>query len=171
MTKEYKIVKSLHVKKHGIFDMDKLYKFVYAWLDDRKYFYHEKLYKHKPGYIKGNEVELEIGAIRKVTDYVRYDVSIEFHLWDVVDVDVIKHGKKMKMSQARMDIKIDAGITTDYEGRWEKNGFYKKLNEFYERYIIKKTIEDVWAYEIYSEAYDLHTKIVQILEQEVARNG
>ena len=171
MTTVIKIAKDLHIKKHGIFDMDKLYKFVYAWLDDRKYFFHEKLYKHKPGFIKGNEVELEIESFRKVTGYVKYNIDITFHLWDVVDVDVIKHGKKQKMSQARMDITLNGYITTDYEENWEKKKLYKIMNDIYEKYIIKRKIEDIWMIELYKEAYDLHEKIKAIAEQEASRNG
>ena len=163
---EMKIVDGIHLKKAGIFDMDKLYSFVYSWLDEKKYYYHEGLYKKK-----GDELELEMGGFRKVTDYAKYQIDITFHLWSMVDVEMIKHGKKVKMTKAWMDITITGKLVTDYEGRWSKSKFLESLNKFYENYIIKRTIEDEWAVGVYKEAYDLHEKMKAIMEQEASRNG
>ncbi len=162
----FNVVDRILIKKSGVFDLDKLYKFVYAWLDERKYFYHEKAYKQK-----GVEMELEVEGKKKISGYTQFIIGLEFQLWDMKDVEVIKHGKKVKMTKTRIEVRLSGSVETDYEGNWKESKFKEALNNFYEKYIIKKTLEDEWMFELYKEAYDLQEKIKKIMEQEASRNG
>lgn len=168
---KYPAVSDLKIKKSGIFDFDTVYKFIYQWLAKHKYDFHEDLYKHKPGFTYGNEIEISISGMKKITEYYQNTISIEIHMWDVMDVPVVKDGKKKVMTKNRMTLTINTDLVTDYEGTWETTKLRTQLRGLFEKYIIKKNIEDRYVYELYKETYQLVSAIKEFLDMETMSHG
>ncbi len=153
------------VRYTGVFDFEGLYRMMHAWLINKRFEFHENRYKDKVFTPFGNELEIEWYAEKKVTEYIKEYIDIKFHLWDFSEVEVIKDGKKIKMTKSRMEIKLDAKLEMDYTKKFSgKGAFAKKLGEFYQNKVI------YWEWRIkYSDAltynmYDLHHKIKKYLE-------
>ena len=149
--------------------MDKVYTYIYGWLADKGYLAQEDLYKHKPGFVKGNEIEIEISGWKKITPYTKYWMTIKFHLWDAEDIEVLAEGKKKKLTRTRMRIEFKIWMDLDWENRWDKNKFTEGLRDFYHNYIIKRKIEDDWKVKLLKEEYEIHDNLKLMIDQEAAK--
>ncbi len=139
MPEKDKII-SNKVKQAGIFDFKELYKFCYTWLSDEEYFVSEDNYTEK---ILGDAKEIEIKwtAERKVSDYFKFRLKIDWFIAGMKDVEVEKMGKKIKMNKGTAEIKVSGFLVKDYEARWETGGIMKFLRGVYDQYIIKARVE------------------------------
>lgn len=146
----------------GIFDFDGLYKLMVNWFMDRNFDFVEPLYKDKP-MDNGREVEIEWRAFKKIDPLYQYQVDVYFHLWEVSAVDVILEGEKKMLTKAKMEIQIKGSINIDYENRWSRSEFRKKLFGFYMNYIIGKKFELFVLDPFYYRMYDLHTLVKDFL--------
>lgn len=159
----------LYIKHTGIFDMDAVYNYIHGWFARRNYLSHEDLYKHKPGFVKGNEVEIELSGFKRITGYLKHWIEIKFHLWDAEEIEVVQEGKKKKLTQAAIRIVFNAWLEMDWENRWEQNKFLEMLRDFYHKYIIKKKIEEEWEGALFKEEYEMHDTVKKLLEQETSK--
>ena len=151
------------IRYKGVFDMKKLYNGMYAWFTKRGYRFMETLHKHKPP-----ETEIEWTAKRKIDDYFLYNIWIEFYIWELEDVEVVRDGKKKTMQKARMKITFKCDFTTDYSGRWEGTWMKKKLEKIYNHYIIRHDILFKHEATLYYVLYELHELTKQLLEMETS---
>ncbi len=137
------------IRHVGIFDFKEFYRFCYMFLIDKDYLVIEKAYTEKIG-DKGKEIEIEWEATRKISDYFRFLLKINWRLIGLKDVEVQQNGNKVKMNKGDVEIRAQAILEKDYEHRWESNPFFKFLRTLYDRYLIRGRIE---AYEakIYGE--------------------
>lgn len=152
------------VKYNGIFDYDRLVDFVFGWFTKRGYDFTESVYKHKeasPGFF---EDDRKWDGEKKVTETIKYKITIEARLWEYETVEVVKDGKKKKMAKARLRIQFKPSIEVDYEGRWEKSAFHAKLRHFMYNYVLKKEIIIKHVDKLYYITLGLQTKIKDLLE-------
>ena len=129
------------INHEGIFDYKDLYRFMYTWLTDYEYFIEEKVYteKAKP---EGKEVEIHWIARRKISDYFRFILKIDWNIFGMTSVEIVKDNIKVKANKGRIEIKITAFLEKDYENKWETSSFLKFLRGVYDRFIIKGRIEN-----------------------------
>lgn len=129
------------VKYKGVFDFKETYRVVYQWLVDEGYDLNEKSYKEtaKPGNAK--EVEIEWLAYRKISDYFRFVIKVNWLILGMTEVEVEIDGVKQKMNKASVEIKVSTVLEKDYENRWENRPFFKFLRTLYDRYLIPSRIE------------------------------
>ncbi len=158
------------IRYTGIFDFNGLYQAMVKWLKSRRYWFHEDVYKHKPGGPFGKELEISWRAEKKVTDFHKTTMKVSFHIWDLKDVEVIKDGKKKKLQKARIEIKLNAEITLEYQNRWQKSKFYKALYKFYTNYVIKKEWTSFWGDTVYYRLIKFHAFIKNYLDMEAKAN-
>lgn len=127
-------------KYTGIWDFKETYRFVYDWFIDKGYKIKEKGYSEK---IKpdGKEIEIKWEAKRKISDYFRFVIKADWLILKMVEVEVEKEGKKIKMNKGYIELKFTAILEKDYEHRWENNAFIKFLRGVYDRYIIRGRID------------------------------
>lgn len=149
----------------GVFDFEGLYRMMHAWIINKRFLFHETRYKDKVFTPFGNELEIQWESEKKVTEYIREWVVVYFHLWDFSEVEVIKDGKKTKMTKSRMLIKLDAELEMDYTKKFQGKGeFAKKLGSFYQNKVIywewRLKYADVLMYSL----FDLHHKIKKYLD-------
>ena len=137
---EKMMISNIKFRYEGLFDYDGLYLMMQRWLSKKGYNFYETKYKHKPMEL-GEESEIEWVAEKKVTGYYMHFIKIEFHLWDINDVEI----KGKTWSQARMEINFTGTLILDYEGNWGKNAVLKFLRDFYHEYVIKEPIDHIWG--------------------------
>ncbi len=138
------------VKQSGVFDFKEFYNFCYNWLVDQGYLVIEKTYSEKIG-ASGKDVEIKWNATRKVSDYFRFVLNVDWRILGMTRVEVEKDGIKNKMDKGAPEIKVTAILEKDYEHRWENNPISKFLRGIYDRYIIRARI-DQYEGKIFAEA-------------------
>ena len=154
----------------GVFDYYKFINFVLTWLRKRGYNVLEKTYKHKMSCPHGFELEWDIQSSRKVTPYIMYHIDMAVFLWDAFEVDAIKNGKKVKLWNARMEVRTSFKVELDYLGKWETSGFREKLRNFFDEYVIKKEIVGKYVDQLYYTCVGFHTEQKKFLDMEAKGN-
>jgi hypothetical protein len=129
------------VRHVGIFDFKETYRILYEWLIDQGYDINEKVYKEVIGAGNAKEIEIEWDATRKVSDYFRFQIKVNLHIFAMTSVEVEIDGVKQKMNKGDFNLEAKCILQKDYEERWTNNPFYKFLRGLYDRYIIPARIE------------------------------
>lgn len=164
---EAKATPAFRLKYKGIVDYDKISTFIIKWLQDRHYKINESKHKHKMSCPHGFEIERGIAAWKKIDGYYQHNIDVKILLWDAFEVDAVKHGKKVKLWNARIEVQLGFKIVCDYAGKWDKSPFIEKLHKkVYVQYVIKKEIIIKHADPLYYKLLSLHTKLKKILEME-----
>jgi hypothetical protein len=159
------------LKYVGILDLDGLFKTMYQWYNDYGYEFHEKTVKHKvPGPL-GADQEIEWTGWRKINGYVKFWVDVYFHLWQLKDVEVIKEGKKVKLSRARMLIEFSGRVDLDYSNRFGGSRFLQALQDWYHKFVIKKEIDSIYTDQLYYRILKLYTVCKEYLDMEAKHNA
>lgn len=125
----------------GIFDFKETYNFLYKWLNDYGYILiQEKNYVEKitP---EGKIVEIKWEAKKKVSDYFRFFLKIDWLVTGMTNVEAERNGVRVKMNKGNVEIKTTGFLEKDYEHRWEVSAASKFLRGIYDRYIIRSRIE------------------------------
>jgi hypothetical protein len=130
------------IKYTGLFSFNDLYNLLYDFLTDYNYFVTEEGYTEKVR-AEGKEIEVKWLCLKKVTDYFRYRIKITMRLFRLLEVEITKEGKKVKMNKGDLEIKFTAILERDYENKFEISPFHKFLRAVYEKYIIKNRIEQM----------------------------
>jgi len=129
------------VKYTGIWDFAQVYRFLYDLLVDKGYTVKEKGYSEKVK-ADGKEIEIKWEAKKKISDYFRFVLKLDWLILGMTKVEVQREGAKVSMNKGYLEIKFSAVLEKDYEHRWENSGFLKFLRGVYDRYIIKGRIDD-----------------------------
>lgn len=125
----------------GVFDFGSLYSFLYEWLtEENSYAVIEKKYSEK---LKGDakDIDIEWEGYRKINDYFRLKIKVVWRLLGLKNVEVEENGKKRKMNQGIVEVKMSGFLEKDYENKWEENPLMKFLRATYDKFIIKNRIE------------------------------
>lgn len=129
------------IKQKGIFDFKDFYSYSYDLLIEEGYSVSEKVYSEE---ITGDSKKIDISweASKTISDYFKFSIKINWTIIGLKEVEVMKEGKKVKMNNASVEIKVKGVLVKDYENRWENHPFWKFLRGIYERYIIRSRIDD-----------------------------
>lgn len=153
------------IKYQGIFDYEGLYKLITDWYIDYGFYLEEPVYKHKIPTPGGAEQEIEFTGWKKINEYVKYWIGLYIHAYNLKDVDVVKEGVKKRLSKAEIQIEIMPEVETDYP-KMVDSKFKKYLQEFWDKYLLKKDMDLIWSDQLYYIMYKLHTKIKEFLGME-----
>jgi hypothetical protein len=159
------------IKYRGIFDIEGLFKKTYDWMIHQGYEVYEKKYKHKVPDPRGAEDEVTLSGYRKVNGYVRFTLDVDFHIWDMRYVDVVKEGAKKKMVTARIKILFQPTVQLDYSNRFAGSKFLLALQDFYHKFIIRQDIQNYWEDEIWYRTLKLQRVIKDFLDMETKTNA
>ena len=129
------------VKQTGYWQYTEIYDMLFNWLKDNDYKLKEELYNEKLQ-SNGKELIIKWAADRKVTDYFKYLIKLDWHILGMKDAEVEIDGKKISTNKGEIGIDFAATIVKDYEKRWEDKPLWKFLRSVYEKYIIRKTIDE-----------------------------
>ncbi|MBW2992009.1 hypothetical protein KY345_02210 [Candidatus Woesearchaeota archaeon] len=163
MSKDYKLP-ALLVRYKGVLDLEGLYRVIVQWLKARRYWFHETTYKHKVPSPFGAEEEIRFVGERKCTEYYKHQIMIYTHVWGQQEVEVIKEGKKQKLIKCKVEFRIQGTLITDYQGRFERNAFTRKLRDFMHKHLIKERLENIWGDELYYRTLKLQAVIKDYID-------
>lgn len=129
------------LKQSGIFNFNEFYEFAYHWLMEEGYDVNEKKYSEK---VEGDAKKIEISweGSKKVSDYFKYILGVEWQILGLKKTEVMREGKKIKTNTGQIEMRFKAVIVKDYESRWEDNPIFKFLRGVYDRYIIRSRIDE-----------------------------
>lgn len=158
------------IRYSGLFDWAGLYKMMHDWLVNDEFEVHEYKYKHKvPGL--GGEDQLGWRCWRKESEYVRFWINVNFHLWSLKEVQVIRDGKSVTLMSGRIWIDFMSDLELDYEGKFEGSKFREELRNFYHKFIIWKNIDMLLTDKLWYVMYKLQTKVKEFLDLESQANA
>lgn len=129
------------VTHRGYFNFREVYNFVHEWFKDENYDVIEKEYKEKMVQV-GKDVEIKWDCFKKLTDYFRNLIKLRWEIRNMVEVEVEKDGKKVKMNKGEIKITFEAILESDYERRWENSPLWKFMRGLYDEYVIRLTKEE-----------------------------
>lgn len=129
------------IKKKGYWNYTDLYNFCFSWLKDNGYGVKENEYVEKLSDF-GKEIQLKWEAGRKVTDYFKFVIKVEWHILGMNDAVIERDGKQEKTNKGEVKISISADLVKDYEDNWDKKPLAKFLRGIYDKYIIRTTIDN-----------------------------
>jgi hypothetical protein len=156
----------LTIRYKGLFDFDGLYNLIVQWMKARRFWFHESKYKHKVPLPTGAEQEITFKGEKDVTEFIHYDIKVDFHLWDMTEVELEVKGQKKHLTNARMEIVLSGAVVVDYEKRFEQNVFWQNIRDFFLKYIVKKDVETIYGDELYYRVNKLHEVIKEFLDMQ-----
>ncbi len=149
------------IKYYGIFDYPGLLRTIYNWGLKQGMEMHDKKSKHKIPDARGAEQEQTLVGWRKVDAYVKFWFTVSTRAEYLKDVDVIVDGKKKRLTQGKIRIRITGYVELDYNNRFETSPFMEKVRDFYHKYIIRTKIQNIWEDTLYYRLYKLNQKIME----------
>ena len=154
MQRDYIVSPPVKVKQSAIFDMDELYKALFRWFELYHYEFHEREYRESSDPGGGKHLEIRWYAEKKVDDYVKLVIEVDFLVLGLTDVEIEKNGAKTKTNKGTIEMRFSGYLLKDYEDSWSKSAFSTFIRGIYDKYIIRGRLE---GYEglIYDEAHKL----------------
>ena len=158
------------IRYKGLFDFDGLYNLIVQWMKARRYWFHETKYKHKVPLPTGAEQEISFKGEKDVTEFYQHHITVDFHLWDMTEVEVDVKGVKKTLTSARMDIVLGGALNIDHQKRFEQSTLWQNVRDFFLKYILKNEVESIWADEVRYRMYKLHDAIKTYLDMQAKGN-
>ena len=155
-----------YIRYKGLFDFDGLYNLIAAWMKARGYWFEETKYKHKVPLPTGAEQEITFKGSKDVTEFYQHNIVVDFHLWDMTEVEVEVKGVKKTLTNARLEIVISGALNVDYEGRFEETTFWQNVRDFFLKYVLKQDLETIWYDELRYRLYRLHAAIKEFMDMQ-----
>jgi hypothetical protein len=147
----------------GIFSFSGLYSFAHAWLHDQEeYGVVEEKYNEKVSGDK-REVKIEWSATKKMGDYFKSEIKLEFNAKDMTEVDVEIEGQKKRMNKGSVSVELKGALIKDYKSAWEEHPFNKFLREVYNKYIIPQRVDNMED-KVQGDVRDLKEELKAFLE-------
>ena len=133
---------SSKISYDGILDFKDFYKFCYRWLSEEAGLsvVEEKYAEKISGDAKNIKVKWK--GSRKVTDYFKFEVAVDFEVLNLTSVEVTKDGRKMKMNKGSIELAVKGTLVRDYEGKFEKTSTQKFMRGIYEKWVIYSRIKE-----------------------------
>jgi hypothetical protein len=168
MTEKDKVSET-KVKWNGLFDFKEVYQFAYRWLDEEDYFVEERKYSEE---VSGEAKKIEISwvALKRVSDYFRYEQKLAWRIIGMTTVEVEKNGKKVKMNKGSFEIKITSTLIKDWASTWETSPFMKFLRGVYDRFIVEGRIRN-YELKCFKDGEDMAEQIKAFLTIEGMKFG
>jgi hypothetical protein len=145
----------LVIKYNGEFDLKNMYNSAKEFLIKNKYILNEKEYKEKSSSI-GKEFNLVLDAERKIDDYVSFNINLHFL--------IIKAEKKEGKYNGNIQIRLSAYVLLDRKNKFQISSFKSFLFFFYNNFIIKNKIENVYEDKLFSEVSELSNMLKKYLK-------
>jgi hypothetical protein len=171
MTTGKNINKSLAqiVRYRGIFDIEEVYKAAYDWLRSRGMEVQETKFKTY-NRAHGREHQIVWKAWNNETDFIRNWIFITWRFIDIVELEVVKDGKKKKLSKCQADIRIQHAIDFDYTERFTKTTLQIHALDFIQGWLFRKKIDTLWEDKLRFKCYELQNVLKETLEAQTKGN-
>jgi len=132
---------SSKIKFGGVFNFADFYRFCYDWLlDETNLIVSEDKYVEKlVG--DGKNIDVEWNCFRKITDYFRFEVKINYRILGMTNIEVQKDGAKLKMNKGSVEVGVKGTLVRDYQGKFEKTSTQKFMRGIYEKWVIPSRVD------------------------------
>ena len=108
------------IQYRGTYDYDGLIAFLRGYLLGLKpNVYAEPKFKYKTGKT-GAEVEFQFKAIRRITHYIRIELSVAGHAWDVIRRDIEVDGQKKMVTDGKIHMELKGNFEVDFANAFGK---------------------------------------------------
>ena len=135
-----------HIRFKGVWNMQDLYEFMIDYFREKKYKFHEKMYKHKHPSPFGVERQYIWHAEKEETESYSIIMDIYIHTYDAHDIQVkMKSGEIKTFTKGRIWLEFNGTVEMLRDERWGKNSFWANLRIFLNNYILRKK----WGWEIW----------------------
>lgn len=129
------------IKHKGIWNFSELYGFCFDFLKDEGFTIKEKSYTEKVGG-NGKEIIIEWDSSKKVTDYFKNHIKVDWHILGMTNTEIERDGSKESTNKGEVTLTVEAMLEKDYEDKWENKVLWKVLRGIYEKYIIRTTVDE-----------------------------
>lgn len=143
------------IRTKGVFNLDKLYTEMHAWLVNNEYDFLEKEHQHKKKDI-GEEIVLTWEAEREIDDFMKYEITIKFRF-----IEMFPASENLVSGKAK--ITFTAAVVVDYKDKWTSTKLKNLLFELYTKVLYKETITK-HKLKLVEEVKELHSTTKEILE-------
>ena len=140
---EKDLISKEKVEYSGIFSFSGLYAFAHSWLkNEEDYTVGEDKYSEK---VSGNsrDISIEWSASKKMGDYFKAEIKIEFKVTDLTDVEVETDGQKKRVNKGKVSVDLKGALIKDYSSKWEDKPINKFLREVYNKYVIPQRVDNM----------------------------
>ncbi|GAI90936.1 unnamed protein product, partial [marine sediment metagenome] len=87
------------------------------------------------------EMDIKWTGTRKVTDYFKFEVKVEFEIRKLKQVEITQNGKKIKTNEGSVKVTTKGTLIRDYQGKFEKDALRKFTRSIYDKWVIPSRIE------------------------------
>lgn len=121
----------LIITHKGIYDFEGLYQLLHRHLREKYYDISEPKYKDKSGGFFGNEIEIKIKGEKKVTEFVKYYVTLETWKIEMKEFDAKVDGTVKKVTDGRLKVVItDIIVEFDWQDKFKTGKLKRDAGEF-----------------------------------------
>ncbi|MEK6934940.1 MAG: hypothetical protein AABW46_03610, partial [Nanoarchaeota archaeon] len=156
------IVPHVKVKDRAIFALEELYKALFRWFELHNYDFQEQEYRDDDMGGGRKHLELKWYAERKIDDYFKFVMEVNFLIVGLEDVEVEIEGVKHKSNKGDIEIRTRSYLLKDWQAKFEQTAMMKFLRDVYDKYIIRGRIEG-YESDIYEETYKFLDEIKAFL--------
>ena len=117
----------------GLFNYRELFRVMDVWFREK---FFDKFEKRTEQYElpDGIALDFEFTPWKKVTDYFKIIIKVELTGKGIKEVDVEINGKKTKVQEGKINVKLTGYVVVDYDGKWSKPLLYF-LRDIYDKYV------------------------------------
>ena len=153
MFKQHQEMWQSHLRYRGVWDMQDLYEHMGNYFRDRKYKFHETLYKHKHPSPYGSERQYRWHASIVVDDVYNFWIDMYLHTYDAQEIQVRdEKGKTHTYTKGRLWIEFNGDMNLYRDERFKKNRFNATLKQFINNWLKRRVHGDeVWDVLAYRE--------------------
>jgi len=143
------------LKYKGEVDVKKMHNSIKSWFANNKYDMAEKEYKEKSG-AAGKEFNLIVSGERKIDDYVSFNINVH--------TLIISAKKTENKYNGNTQVRISSYVKLDRQTKMQSNPLKLFLFFFYNNFIIKDKIQNVYEDKLFSEVSELMSLIKSYLK-------
>ena len=129
------------LRQTGYWKYKDVYDMLFRWLKDHQYKIREDMYNEKL-HGEAKEIIIKWTNEKKITDYFKFQIILDWHILGMEDAVVEVDGKKKNTNKGEIEVVFKANIIKDYEKRWEDKPIWKFLRAVYEKYVIRETVDE-----------------------------
>lgn len=159
------------IRYNGLFDFDGLYFAISEWFKKYRYWFHETSYKHKVPNPRGAEQELDVHGELEITDFIKFNISLNIRTWDMTEVEIVKNGQKKLLTKARLQVKLFGKIEYDWQNKFTKNAFTRALFRLYYAVFYRKEMTSIWGDMLVYRMFNLHHHIKKYIDMQTQYNA
>ena len=133
---------SSRIEYAGIFSFKEFYKFAHLWLtEEMGLSVSETKYEEK---IVGDTKNITVKwtADKKVTDYFKFELELEFTIEGLTNVEVNQGGAKVSTNKGKAKLGVKGNLIRDYDGKFEGTAFKKFIRSIYEKWVIPARVDE-----------------------------